>query len=125
MDAVKHYGATTLAAVVALIAIAGGLLLFAQGDGESERIGILVTLIGGVVTSLLATQRGEAATHAARRADVGVQDAKVALDIAVAETAQTTPVALAALREVLERTERKVDAVVKNGNGNGHPEGPG
>lgn len=112
-----NYPATTLATIVALVALGGAALLFISGD---ERAALLLAIIGPAVTTLLSTNRGEAATHAARRADEGVQLAKTTLDQAVADGAQTTPAALTALTTLLERTERKIDSVkttVENGHG--------
>ena len=118
----ERYPATTLATVVALVAISAGAAAFIEGN---ERLGLLLAILGPAVTTILATNRGEAGTRAARRADEGVQEAKRALADETAARAVMAPPALSALArlvEAVERAEAAAVAVEKVANGHGSGE---
>lgn len=117
----ERYPATTLATVVALVAIAAGAAAFIEGN---ERLGLLLAILGPAVTTILATNRGEAGTRAARRADEGVQEARRVVEQSEAARAVMAPPALAALARLVEATERAEAAAaivekVANGHGSG------
>lgn len=74
-----RYPTTVLAALVGVLAIVAGAAVWLTADASGQRFGQVVLLAGVIVQAVLATYRGETATHAARRADDGVQAASAAL----------------------------------------------
>lgn len=118
---VQKYPATALGAVVALVALATAAVLFVEGH---ERLALLLAIIGPAITTILATQRAEASTNAARRADEGVQEARERLEQSEAARGAVTGPALAALTRLVEATERAERAArtveqVANGHASG------
>lgn len=121
-NVLQRYPASSLAAVVGLVALATAAAFFIEGQ---ERLAILIAIIGPALTTILATQRAEASTNAARRADEGVQQAAALVRDEASARAIMTPPALAALSRLVEATERAERAAVvvekvANGNGSDH-----
>lgn len=117
LSAVQRYPTTAIAGLIGiLVIVAASAIMLDSTDAASQRFGLILGIAGTIVTGILSTFRAESSTRAARRADEGVQAAKVALDANEQLLVGRTPAfeaQLAALRTLLQRTETKVDAVVE------------
>lgn len=122
---VQRYPATTLAAVVALALVVTGAAVFLSADDTgTSRLGLIMAIIGPTITTILATNRGESATNAARRADVNTTATGEILAAAVADGRKQSPAVLNALARLVEATERAERAAVAVENvANGHASG--
>lgn len=81
MQSVTRYPTTAIAAVFGIVALVVGASLWIGADNAGDaRLGQVITFAGVALQALLAVYRGESATHAARRADVGVERAAIATE---------------------------------------------
>lgn len=112
----------TIAGLIGLIGLVVAAALFLSNEAEgSQRFSQLIGLASVGVMILANNLRMDAATEKAKEAASTAGEVKQELVTAIEQSGQTTPAALAALTELLKRSEdrviEEVKTVVANGNG--------
>lgn len=109
-NTLMRYPTTTIVALVGIFGLVVAAALFLSGGEGAQRLGLVIGIATLVINGLLNQAKTESAASAAIEVKEDVKNA-------IAEGSPRSDATLLALTEVLRRTEKKVDAVVKQTNG--------